>query len=81
MFDNTIIFTKDSLKIDNAIIFTEESLKQHDAEERQKFAEWLVKNMFHGHDRFWKGNTQHDNPLTMKDYIAEYERKQKNDGI
>lgn len=45
-------------------------------DERRKFAEWLVKNMFNGHNTFWKGDTQNNKPLRMEDFIAEYEKEQ-----
>lgn len=44
------------------------------ADERRKFAEWLVKNMFNGCDKFWKGNTPHNNPMHIEDFITEYEK-------
>lgn len=39
----------------------------------RKFARWLVKNVFNGYDKFWKGNTPHDKPMSIEDLISEYE--------
>lgn len=44
------------------------------------FAEWLVKNMFNGCNEFWKGNTPHDKPMHIEDFISEYEKEQAKGG-
>lgn len=41
----------------------------------RKFAKWLVKNVFNGYDKFWKGNTPHDKPMSIEDLISEYEKE------